>query len=246
MRFLYTFTLDSGDLGPFACSCVYNRRMAAEGGARAGERAYAALLTEIQNGDLAPGAVLGEVEQATRLGVSRTPLREALRRLAADGLVRQASPRVTVVADIDRDDIRSLFEVRRALEETAARLAASRGDAALFAELAAAFERTAQPEAPAAGDPDAYYALIARFDAALDDAAGNAYLTSALTKVRAHLVRVRRLARDNPARLAASIGEHRLIASAIAARDADLAAHATHVHLHNALTSILDSLEASA
>ena len=56
-------------------------------------------------------------------------------------------------------------------------------------------------------------------------------------------MRVRRLARDNPGRLAASVAEHRLIASAIAARDADLAAHATHVHLHNALTNILDSVE---
>jgi len=56
---------------------------------------------------------------------------------------------------------------------------------------------------------------------------------------------VRRLARDNPQRLRASVDEHRLIASAIAAGDAELAAHATHVHLHNALTSILDSLEAT-
>jgi len=55
-------------------------------------------------------------------------------------------------------------------------------------------------------------------------------------------VRVRRLARDKPERLAASVSEHRLIARAIAAGDVDLAAHATHVHLHNALTSILDSL----
>lgn len=215
--------------------------MATEGGARAGERAYATLLREIQDGGLAPGTVLAEVEQATRLGVSRTPLREALRRLAADGLVRQASPRVTVVAGIDAADIRSLFDVRRALEETGARLAARHGDPAAFAELATAFADT-----DADADPDAYYALIARFDAALDAATGNGYLTAALKIVRTHLVRVRRLARDNPARLSASIGEHRLIASAIAAGDADLAAHATHVHLHNALTSILDSLEASA
>ena len=78
----------------------------------------------------------------------------------------------------------------------------------------------------------------------LDGAVANDYLTSALRTVRTHLVRVRRLARDNPDRLAASVAEHRLIASAIARRDADLAAHATHIHLHNALTSILDSLEA--
>ncbi|MCT9002494.1 GntR family transcriptional regulator [Microbacterium memoriense] len=205
---------------------------------RASDRAYRTLLDEIQSGALAAGAVLGEVEQSTRLGVSRTPLREALGRLVADGLVVQASPRVTVVADIDTGDIRELFEVRRALEETAARLASARGDAALFAALAAEFT-----DMDAAATPDAYYELIARFDAALDAAVANDYLTGALRTIRTHLVRVRRLARDNPARLAASVAEHRLIAAAVADRDADLAAHATHVHLHNALTSILGSLE---
>lgn len=204
---------------------------------RASDRAYATLLDEIQSGTLAPGAVLGEVEQSSRLGVSRTPLREALARLTTDGLVAQASPRVTVVSDVDITDIRELFEVRRALEETAARLAAERGDAALFTTFAAEFA-----EMDAADTPDAYYELIARFDAELDAAVANDYLTSALRSVRTHLVRVRRLARDNPARLAASAAEHRLIAAAIGERSGDLAAHATHVHLHNALTSILASL----
>ena len=208
---------------------------------RASDRAYRALLEEIQSGALRPGTVLGEVEQAARLGVSRTPLREALGRLAADGLVAQVSPRVTVVTDIDADDIRALFAVRRALEETAARIAAARGAADVFPTLADEFSAI-EP----AGDLDRYYGLIARFDTALDEAVDNDYLTSMLRTVRTHLVRVRRLARDNPARLAASAGEHRLIAAAIAARDPDLAAHATHVHLHNALTSILDSLEAAS
>lgn len=207
----------------------------------AGVRAYETLLGEIQDGTLRPGAVLGEVEQAARLGVSRTPLREALRRLAADGLVEQASPRVTVVTGIDVDDIRALFDVRRALEETAARLASRASDRSVFAALAADFAAVDAGDGPVS-DADAYYALIARFDAELDAAVGNDYLTSALRTVRTHLVRVRRLARDKPERLAASVSEHRLIASAIAAGDADLAAHATHVHLHNALTSILDSL----
>lgn len=210
---------------------------------RASDRAYRTLLEEIQSGALAPGTVVGEVEQSARLGVSRTPLREALGRLAADGLLEQASPRVTVVAGVDAADIRSLFEVRRALEESAARLAAVRGDESTFAALAAEF--AAVPDHPGGDAVDAYYALIARFDAELDSAVDNAYLTSALKNVRTHLVRVRRMARDNPERLAASIGEHRVIASAIAARDADLAAHATHVHLHNALTSILASLDAN-
>ncbi len=207
---------------------------------RASDRAYATLLDEIQSGVLSAGSVLGEVEQSTRLGVSRTPLREALGRLAADGLVVQASPRVTVVSDVDAGDIRELFEVRRALEETAARLAASRGDRTMFAALAAEFA-----EMDASADPDAYYALISRFDGALDAAVANDYLTAALRGVRTHLVRVRRLARDNPDRLAASVAEHRVIAAAIGYRDGDLAAHATHVHLHNALTSILTSLASS-
>jgi DNA-binding GntR family transcriptional regulator len=209
---------------------------------RASDRAYATLLDEIQSGVLRPGAVLGEVEQAARLGVSRTPLREALGRLGADGLVAQQSPRVTVVTAIDADDIREIFEVRRALEESAARLAAQRGDAATFSDLAHDFARVDLDAAVAGEGLDSYYALIARFDLALDVAVANDYLTAALRTVRTHLVRVRRLARDNPARLAASVAEHRLIAAAIAGRDADLAAHATHVHLHNALHSILESL----
>lgn len=210
---------------------------------RASDRAYATLLDEIQSGILRPGAVLGEVEQAARLGVSRTPLREALGRLAADGLVAQQSPRVTVVTAIDADDIREIFEVRRALEESAARLAAERGDAAAFVRLAHEFARVDLDGVGGAADGrDSYYGLIARFDATLDAAVANDYLTAALRTVRTHLVRVRRLARDNPGRLAASVAEHRLIAGAIGARDADLAAHATHVHLHNALESILGAL----
>ena len=209
------------------------------GAMRASERAYVTLLEEIQSGILPAGTVLGEVEQATRLGVSRTPMREALRRLAADGLAVQQSPRVTVVAGLDADDIRALFEIRRALEETSARLAAQRGDARAFAALADEFGHV---DLSRDEGRDAYYRLIARLDAELDAAVGNDYLSSALRTVRTHLVRVRRMARDKPERLAASAREHLLIARALASRDADLAAHATHIHLHNALESILQSL----
>lgn len=220
--------------------CVYTGLMTlAADRVTASDRAYADLLDGIQSGALPAGFVLGEVEQAARLGISRTPMREALRRLAADGLVVQQSPRVTVVADLDAGDIRALFEIRRALEETSARLAATRGDAGLFAELA---EEFAHVDLSAAAGRDAYYALIARFDTALDAAVDNDYIASALRTVRTHLVRVRRMARDKPARLAASAAEHRTIAQALAARDGDLAAHATHVHLHNALTGILETL----
>lgn len=207
---------------------------------RASDQAYATLLREIQNGALAPGTVLAETEQAARLGISRTPAREAIGRLVADGLVAQQSPRITVVTDFDVRDIRALFEVRRALEESAARLAAVRGEPEIFSELAEAFAAARPVEGDVAAD--AYYALIARFDTALDAAVDNPYFSSSLHNVRTHLARARRLARDNSDRLQASVAEHRLIAEAIAARDPELAAHATHVHLHNALTSILIAL----
>ncbi len=210
---------------------------------RASDRAYATLLEEIQRGALAPGTVLGEVEQAARLGVSRTPAREAIGRLISNGLAAQLSPRVTVVSDFEADDIRALFEVRRALEENTARIAAAKGDPAVFGELADAFA-AAHPESGEVA-ADSYSELIARFDAALDEAVDNQYFTSALRTIRTHLARARRLARDNRARLQASVAEHTLIARAIAAGDGELAAHATHVHLHNALAAILASLRTS-
>jgi len=207
----------------------------------ASDRAYTVLLDEIQGGVLPPGTVLAETEQAARLGISRTPVREAITRLVADGLATQISARITAVSGFDTSDITALFELRRALEEATSRIAATRGDRAVFRELADAFAAT-HPEHGTV-EVDDYYALIARFDRELDRAVANAYFASALRTVRTHLVRARRLARDNPARLNASVAEHRLIAAAIAGGDADLAAHATHVHLHNALSAILESLE---
>src|SRR5690606_17177197 len=119
--------------------CVYTG--GARGGwMRASDRAYRTLREEILAGDLAPGTVLAEVEQATRIGVSRTPLREALARLTADGLVAPQTGRGLVVTDVSIDTIHELFELRRALDETAARLAAQRRDPDVFAELQLEFE----------------------------------------------------------------------------------------------------------
>lgn len=208
---------------------------------RASERAYAVLLEEIQSGAFAPGAVVGEVEQAARLGVSRTPMREAISRLAADGLVRQQSPRVLVVSGFDAGDIRSLFEARRALEEAMARIAAARAKSEIFTALAHEFD--AKKPGQGSQGIEAYYAVIQRFEEALDRAVDNPYLVQALRTVRTNLARARRLTRDKQDRLTASASEHALIARAIAAGDPELAAHATHVHLHHALASILESIK---
>lgn len=210
---------------------------------RASDRAYRTLRDEIVGWELPPGTVLAEVEQAARLGVSRTPLREALARLTADGLVTQQAGRGLVVTDVSVDNIRELFEVRRALEEQAARLAAGRGDPAVFAALEREFLTV--PDLLEADDPARhdYYDLVRRFDEALDDAVGNPYLVTALRNLRTHLVRIRRLAKDDTPRLRAAAAEHLTIVQAIVAHDAELAAHATHLHLHRALTTALATAE---
>ncbi len=207
---------------------------------RAGDRAYRQLHAEILEGSLAPGLWLGEVEQAARLGVSRTPLREALARLAADGLVVPSRGRGMVVAEISSEDVDALFEMRICLEAEAARLAAAhvaagRTHGAVFETYVRRFAEARDTLAGPGASPGLvtdYYALIRQFDEAIDMAASNAYLVEAMALIRMHVARVRRRAGHSVERLAASAEEHGLIAEAISAGDPDLATHAVHVHLH--------------
>jgi DNA-binding GntR family transcriptional regulator len=207
---------------------------------RASDQAYARLREEILHWQLVPGTQLSEIELADRLGVSRTPLRAALARLALEGLVDTSRGRTGVVSEVSAASITDLFEVREALETQAARLAARRCDPAVFDELAGRF--AAAPELLREAGSDAYYALVAEFDAALDAALGNPVYRGALDGVRLHLARARRIATANPERLVRSAEEHRLICTAIRDADAALAASATTVHLKASLTTILDTL----
>ena len=97
---------------------------------------------------------------------------------------------------------------------------------------------------PATGEVQAQLALAtaAELDAAVDDAMASPYLQRSLAALRAHVARVRRLARDNPARLAQAAQEHRLICAAIADGDEVLAGQATAVHLRASLEHVLTSL----
>ncbi|HEY9356267.1 MAG TPA: GntR family transcriptional regulator [Arthrobacter sp.] len=205
---------------------------------RASDRAYAALRDDIVEWRLLPGTLLAEVEQSERLGVSRTPLREALGRLTAEGLTTAAGGRGVVVTGISLEDIDELFELRETLEGRAAELAAERGDPDDFARLHR--ELLAAPALISGDDPARhdYYALVARLDAAIDTAVSNTYLAQAMGALRVHLVRVRRLASDDAARLLAAAAEHAAIAEAIVARNPRLAHAATTVHLHRSLSHI--------
>ena len=211
---------------------------------RASETAYQLLRDEIIQWKLEPGTPLGEVETSLRLGVSRTPLREALSRLIAEGLVRTGPGRTAVVTSLSRSDIVELFELREALETQSARLAARRRDASVFESLRADFlagARSAKGAAPVAAE-DRPYVLADALDLAIDEAAASVYLSGALRDLRGHLARVRRSAHSNSERLARATTEHILIVDAILAQDEALAASATSVHLHNSLENILASL----
>lgn len=212
---------------------------------RASDSAYAALRDDILHWKTPPGTVFGEVEQAKRLSISRTPVREAFARLTAEGLLVALPGRGLVVSELSRETIIELFELRIVLESEAARLVAERRDPQIFTELLTEF-RTAPALLERDDDRAEYYALVSRLDAAMDGAINSRFLVSAIRQLRPHLVRARRLARDNRKRLLAAAGEHLTIVEAIVDGDAQLAADATAVHLKKSLKNILEAVDSTA
>lgn len=212
----------------------------------ASDRVYAVLREEILAGVLPPGTVLTEVEQGSRLDVSRTPVRGAFTRLLADGLIRSQSPRVLVVSEISAERVVQLYELREALETQAAALAAMRRDPEQFEQIRTRLLHAHQLlELGEEGIAD-YFELVDALDRAIDEAAASEYLSVALESCRLHSSRVRRLSRHNPERLREAANEHLGVVDAILAKDPRLASHATHFHLHRSLTTALASLQPSA
>ena len=216
--------------------CVWSDRM------KASERAYKSLVSDILDGSLPAGNLMSEVEQSTRLGISRTPFREALSLLYADGLVTKPSGRNVFVSSLSIDGIHKLYEVRRSLEELAARLAARRGDPEVFERLARRFENAYEQLHSSDESVDGYYQLNRDFDGAIDSTVNNDYLTSALATIRKHSTRARSIARSDLNRLRTSAAETRVICEAIVSREEDVAAHATHLHLHHSLQHVLSKI----
>jgi DNA-binding GntR family transcriptional regulator len=208
---------------------------------RASDKAYKALLDDIVDGSLAPGVSLAEVEQSARLGVSRTPLREALSQLRKDGLIEQQRGRGLTVTQISLDDIVELYELRQPLEQQAARLAAVRGDTQIFSQLAAEFRNADSLIGAGVSGIRAYYALNERLDRAIEDAIDSAYLVAALKSLHLHLARIRRLSRGDTARLKAAAIETLVVIEAIVDRNPELAASATQVHMQQSLRNSLET-----
>ncbi|MDW8807776.1 GntR family transcriptional regulator [Streptomyces scabiei] len=189
------------------------------------ERVLGTLRQDIIAGRLRPGDRLVERELAERFGVSRVPVREAIRALVAEGFVHFETPRRTVVRRLTRADVAELFELREALEVYAAGLAASRATPESLAELAALLDRAA--EATRADDAETITDINTRFHDRVLAMAGNSLLISVMEPVDG---RLRWLTSQNT-EWPQLLTEHRELYDAIASGDpARARAHAlTHV-----------------
>lgn len=196
------------------------------------ERLRSAILT----GELAPGTPVIEADLAARLGASRTPVREALRRLESEGLVVPRGARGSVVRNVPPDEARCIFEIRSALEALAARRAARRRDPA-------ALNRIGEALASMSANVDDPVALE-RADTAFHDeivaAAGGDRLTRMLTDIREETIAYRFLSLRDGARRRATVAEHTAIFKALRAGDADAAASAMAHHVENAAAVVAE------
>jgi DNA-binding GntR family transcriptional regulator len=202
---------------------------------RASERAHLALRDEILRGELPPGARLGEVELADRLGVSRTPVREALSRLAAEGLVEVLPHRGARVVDFSADDLDAIFDVRLALEPQATGRAATRVTTTDLADLDDLATRMLVIGAPGPDqDLDALVGLNREFHARLLDAAAAPALSTALANVVHLPVVLRTFHAYDPASLQRSLAHHAEIVAALRVADAEWATAVMRSHIRNA------------
>lgn len=193
------------------------------------DQVHAELLERIVAGELRPGARLRQEALAEQLGVSRTPLREALARLVSEGLVEFVPNRGATVARRDFSDMEQAWRARLVIEPGAARLAAERQERLAIESM----RETVLRQRSVADDVTASFALNREFHLALVAAAGNAHLSQfaeLLWLSRIGVPIFARQARDR-AQVLAWADEHEAIAEAVAAGSAARAERLTRDHI---------------
>lgn len=195
--------------------------------------AYARIRALVTGGALSPQAPLSERALAERVGLGRTPVREALKRLARDGLVQVVPMRGTFLRVPGADEVREIYEVRLALEGMAAELAAERGASPTLTDCAERLRALAARDAGA--DLDAVQGLGWGFHDAVVGAARNARLVAVYDTVRLPIMTLRSTRPIEPARILQTAGEHVAIYDAIVARDGALARRLIVGHLERAV-----------
>lgn len=193
------------------------------------------LREEILEGRLEPGARLVESELALRCGVSRVPLREAIRILAQEGLLDLALHRGAVVRPLSTHELHELFGVRTAIEAFAASAAARHPKCAeALADIV-----TKMQQAVATGEVSPYRTLAADFHEALVDASGNRLLVAMYAQIRTRLSRYQAAMVRLPRLPETSIAEHGAIVAAIAAGDPVAASTLAIAHLDGLVAQLL-------
>ncbi|KAA6129636.1 GntR family transcriptional regulator [Cupriavidus sp. H18C1] len=188
------------------------------------------LRERILKGDYAPGERLVENKLSAELGVSRIPVREALRALASEGLVLIEPRRGASVAKLSPDIVREMVEVRATLEGLNAKLAAQRRDPGLIAELEAVLQQGM--EAAAQGKADELLTLNSRFHEVLGNIAANSVLQEMMRSLRERTAVL--FGPANTVRARQNWDEHAQILQAVIAGDADLAALLAARHVYSA------------
>jgi DNA-binding GntR family transcriptional regulator len=203
------------------------------------DRAYYAIREQIVTLALPPGAVVREPELTAQLGIGRTPVREALRRLAQERLIEVFPRRGMFVTKVDVRDLARLCEVRAALEPEAARLASERATQADLTELRALLAELA--EGPRRPDPRALIDLDERIHRAIYHASHNPFLVETLEEYYAHALRIWMvaLARTD---LGAAVGGHRAVLEAVVRGDGAGAARLMREHVVSFEEAVRDVL----
>ncbi len=195
-----------------------------------GEYVHERLREAIRSGRYGPGGRIRETEVAAWLGVSRTPVREALRRLQADGIVTFEAWRGVVVAELDHQQVVELYAMRRVLEGGAARLAAQHASIPELAYMEDCLGQTT----PGNGNPVRQAEINRRFHDALFQAAHNRYLLKSAAALRDALALLQGTTYSFPDRAQAAHEEHLAMMEAIRAREPEKAERLARKHIGKA------------
>jgi DNA-binding GntR family transcriptional regulator len=196
----------------------------------------------IAAGRLEPGSRLDEQEIAQRFGVSRTPVREAFRLMAANHLVELRGRQGAIVRAIKAEALIEMFQDMAELEGLCARLAARRVSQAWRGEISEIHQRLMA--AGETGDIDLFYDVNQEFHEAIYDASRNAYVADQTRKLRNQVAAYRRRVTRMPNRIADTVREHEAIMQAILAHDPERAHSAMRDHVNLLGDNLLDFLAA--
>lgn len=202
------------------------------------EAVFEAVRDAIISGVLSPGERLMEVQLAEEMGVSRTPVREAIRKLETEGFIAMMPHKGAYVAGISAKDILDVFEVRAALEALAARLAAARITEEELDKLRGAITKTDNMQ-----NIEAVVASDTGFHNIIYQASRNEKLMQFIAHLKEQMKRFRTTSLAMPGRTEIASQEHEQIMKALADRNADLAADLSRQHIEKAENSVMQAIK---